>query len=274
MKKTVIAKVAIALFAGILISAFAGCQNVAGGGAALTSFVFEKRLNNWLEEDIVGVIDYAAQTVTVTVPEAAYRAPGETKNKKFKASFTLSPKAKLYKGTKEQKSGELEELFIDDKKYNVVSESGSKITYTVRIKIAYKTPAVAPADAAYAAEIEKFYGTYRGILNFDNNRYKIWIIHDKEYAISYSNPMSSHYINMSWERVSASEWICRTYHRKDFERTDPRSTTTFTVAPNGTVSCKIVVNAMGNAPSDTMQKGPDYIFSPGDGEGFKEPSML
>ena len=238
---------------------------------ALTSFAFKKDNNSWLTKDIVGAIDQASGTVRITVPESTYKYddPSKKGNRKFKASFTISPYAKLYKGTAEQKSGALEDLFIENKEYKVVAEDGSEKTYTVRIKIEYDVPTVAPADAE---TIKKFYGSYPGKLHFDNNYYAICVVCDQEKLISYSQAMSAVYTNMQWTKVSATKWICKTYHKNDFKRKDARNTVTFTVGADGKITCKLVVHAMGDADSNDMGKSADYIWASDDGKGFKAPT--
>lgn len=73
--------------------------------------------------------------------------------------------------------------------------------------------------------------------------------------------------------MSGIEWICRTYRKEDFGRKkkNARNTLTFKLGADGKVTCKLVVNAMENAPSDEMEKGADYIWAPDDGKGFKKP---
>ena len=83
--------------------------------------------------------------------------------------------------------------------------------------------------------------------------------------------MSAVYTNMQWKKVSETEWICKTYSKKDFKREKIRNTLTFKLGADGKVSCKLVVNAMGSAPSNDMEKGADYIWAPDDGKGFKAP---
>ena len=266
--------IAIAICVGCAAVLSSGCNKMTDSKSSekdITSFAFKKADNDFLDADITGVIDQAAKTVSVTVPEAAYKYanPSQKGNRKFKASFTVSPKAKLYKGTVEQKNGITEDLFIYNKEYKVVAEDGSSKTYTVRIKIEYATPAV---DPAYAETIKQFYGTYRGKLHFDNNDYKMWAVFDAEKSISYSNPMSAIYTNMRWEKVSDIEWICRTYHKKDFERKTVSNAATFTIGADGKITCKMVVAPMQNAETtNPLQKGTDYVFAPDDGEGFDTP---
>ena len=238
---------------------------------ALISFAFKKDSNNWLNKDIVGTIDQASGTVHITVPESAYKYDDPLKkgNRKFKASFTVSPHAKLYNGTAEQKSGALEDWFIENKEYKVVAEDGSATTYTVRIKIEYDVPAVDPADAE---TVKQFYGSYPGKLHFDNNYYDICVVCDQEKLISYAQPMSAVYTNMQWEKVSATEWMCKTYSKRDFKRKVVKNTLTFKVGADGKITCKLVVHAMGDAPSNEMEKGADYIWTADDGKGFIAPS--
>lgn len=278
--------VCIALFAGLAIAALSGCKNPAApsGEAKLLSFTFEKRFNPWLDNDIAGVIDEGAKTVTVRVPQNAYRPSPGMPDKKFKPSFTVSPKAALYKGTREQKSGITEDLFIQNRKYRVKAEDGSSTEYALRINIVYDTPSVPSSDAE---TVKQFYGTYRGLLHFDNNEYKIYVVVDGEKVSFYSGPMSSVYINTDWEKDSESNWVCRTYHRGNFERkrtieiagetvVQVKATATFKTV-DGKVTCKLVVDAMkdkdGNiaCSKKDMEKGTAYVFKPGDGEGFSAP---
>ena len=238
---------------------------------SLISFSFKKDNNTWLRADIVGAIDQASNTVSITVPESEYKYddPSKKGNRRFKASFTVSPHAKLYNGTAEQKSGALEDLFIENKEYKVVAEDGSSKTYTVRIKIEYATPTVDPADAEM---VKQFYGTYRGTLHFDNHDYKMWVVFDAEKSISYSQPMSALYTNMRWEKVSENKWICRTYHKKDFERKRASNTATFTIDADKKITCAMIVAPMQNAETTKpLEKGADYTFSPDDGNGFNAP---
>ena len=279
--------ISIAVCIGCAIIMLSGCKNLTDNKStpdkaaqssdnvskssekALTSFAFKKDSNSWLKNDIVGAIDQASGIVRITVPEYAYKYddPSKTGNRKFKASFTVSPKAKLYKGTEEQKSGALEDLFIENKEYKVVAEDGSKKIYTVHIKIEYTASTVTDAEA-----IKKFYGSYSGKLHFDNNYYDICVVYNQEKLISYSQAMSASYTNMQWTKVSETEWMCKTYSKKDFERKTVKNTLTFKVGADGKITCKLVVNAMGNAPSNDMGKGADYIWAPDDGKGFKAPS--
>ena len=273
--------IAIAVCVGCAALLSSGCNkmtdskssdNVAKSSEkALTSFEFKKDSNSWLKNDIVGAIDQASGTVRITVPEYAYKYddPSKKGNRKFKASFTVSPQAKLYNGTEEQKSDALEDLFIENKEYKVVAEDGSTKTYTVRIKIEYALPTVAPADAE---TVMKFYGSYPGKLHFDNNYYDICVVCDQEKLISYSRAMSAVYTNMQWTKVSETEWTCKTYSKKDLKRKTVKNTLTFKVGGDGKITCKLVVNAMGNAPSNEMEKGADYIWAPDDGKGFKAPT--
>ena len=275
-KYTAISIVVCIAVAAILLS---GCDNLAGNKSVekavksseknLTSFVFKQSNNEWLSADIVGTIDEVSHSVRITVPEAAYKQTDPVKKgkKKFKASFTVSPKAKLYKGTEEQKSGALEDLFIENKEYKVVAEDGSKKIYTVHIKIEYTASTVTDAEA-----IKKFYGSYSGKLHFDNNYYDICVVYNQEKLISYSQAMSASYTNMQWTKVSETEWTCKTYSKKDLKRKTVKNTLTFKVGTDGKITCKLVVNAMGNAPSNEMEKGADYIWAPDDGKGFKAPT--
>lgn len=278
-KYTAISIVVCIAVAAILLS---GCDNLTGNKSVekvvksseknLTSFVFKQSNNEWLSADIVGIIDEASHSVRITVPEAAYKQTDPVKKgkKKFKASFTVSPKAKLYKGTAEQQSDVMEELFIKDRAYKVVAEDGSSQIYTVYIKVEYETPAVDPSDAE---TIKKFCGSYFGKLDFDHHFYDICVVYDQEKLSSYSQAMSAVYTNIQWKKVSETEWICRTYRKEDFGRKkeNARNTLTFKLGADGKVTCKLVVNAMENAPSDEMKKGADYIWAPDDGKGFKKP---
>ena len=180
--------IAIAVCVGCAALLSSGCNKMTDSKSSekdLTSFEFKKDTNSWLKNDIVGAIDQASGTVRITVPEYAYKYddPSKKGNRKFKASFTVSPRAKLYNGTEEQKSGALEDSFIENKEYKVVAEDGSAKTYTVRIKIEYALPTVAPADAE---TVKKFYGSYSGKLHFDNNYYDICVVYDQEKLISYA----------------------------------------------------------------------------------------
>ena len=277
----------IAVCVGCAIIMLSGCKNLTDNKStpdkaaqssdnvskssekALTSFAFKKDSNSWLKNDIVGAIDQASGTVRITVPESAYKYddPSKKGNRKFKASFTVSPKAKLYKGTEEQKSGALEDLFIENKEYKVVAEDGSKKIYTVHIKIEYTASTVTDAEA-----IKKFYGSYSGKLHFDNNYYDICVVYNQEKLISYSQAMSASYTNMQWTKVSETEWTCKTYSKKDLKRKTVKNTLTFKVGTDGKITCKLVVNAMGDAPSNEMEKGADYTWAPDDGKGFKGPT--
>ena len=266
--------IAIAICVGCAALLLSGCDKMTDNKSsekALTSFAFKKDINSWLKNDIVGTIDQASGTVRITVPEYAYKYddPSKTGNRKFKASFTVSPHAKLYKGTAEQKSGELEDLFIKNKEYKVVAKDGSEKTYTVCITIEYAMPTVAPADAE---TVKRFYGSYPGKLRFDNNDYAICVVCDQEKVISYSQAMSAVYTNMQWTTGSTTEWICKTYSKDDFKRKNVKNTLTFRVGTDGKITCKLIVNAMGNAPSNDMEKGADYIWAPDDGKGFKAPT--
>ncbi len=285
-----------AVFAGMLLAVLAGCPNNAGpsgnagsadnGGhsgaaGALMSFAFEKSVNPFLAADIIGVIDQTAKTVTVTVPVAAYKnTAGQKGNRKFKASFTLQdPKAKLYKGTKEQISGVTENLFIKNAEFRVVPENGSATTYALRIKIEYATPSI--PDGA-ADTVKQFYGTYgynadekkvTGILYFDNQKYKTVVVCDEEKFISYSL-MGSLYTNMRWEKVSETEWTCKTYHKNDLDQKTPSLTATFKIGPDGKVTCKQVINAMDNAPGNEMPKeNGRYVWAADDGNAFNNPTI-
>ena len=279
--------ISIAVCIGCAIIMLSGCKNLTDNKStpdkaaqssdnvskssekALTSFAFKKDSNSWLKNDIVGAIDQASGIVRITVPESAYKYddPSKTGNRKFKASFTVSPKAKLYKGTEEQKSGALEDLFIENKEYKVVAEDGSKKIYTVHIKIEYTASTVTDAEA-----IKKFYGSYSGKLHFDNNYYDICVVYNQEKLISYSQAMSASYTNMQWTKVSETEWTCKTYSKKDLKRKTVKNTLTFKVGTDGKITCKLVVNAMGDAPSNEMEKGADYIWTADDGKGFIAPS--
>ena len=283
-KQTNIKKLFMLTCSLFLCAVLAACKNntdeeqPTGGGSGLPnitcplmSFGFEKSFNDFLSTDIIGTIDQSAKTVTVTVPVAAYKKPaGQTGNRKFKLSFTLQdPKAKLYKGTKEQKSGETEDWFIKEKEYSVKAEDGSATRYTLHIKIEYETPSIDPADIE---TVKQFFGTYRGILNFDNNKYKTFVVCNEEKFISYSL-MSSLYTNMRWDKVSENEWVCKTYHKNDFKRNTPSVTATFKIGADGKPTCKQVVNAMGDAPTDDMLKGDDYVWAADDGNGFNNPTI-
>ena len=264
-----------------LCAVLAGCKNNADeeNTGPLMSFGFEKSFNDFLSTDIIATIDQSAKTVTVTVPVAAYKKPaGQKGNRKFKLSFTLQdPKAKLYKDGKEQISGETEDLFIKDKEYSVKTENGSATTYTLHIKIEYETPSIDPADVE---TVKQFFGTYgynagekkvTGILYFDSNEYPTVVVCNEEKFISYSL-MSSLYTNMRWDKVSETEWTCKTYHKKDFKRETPSVTATFKIGANGKITCKQVVNAMGDAPGNEMPKeNGSYVWAADDGHGFKKP---
>lgn len=281
-----------AVFMGLVFTALSGCQNSVetgsntaslGGGngspivtpGVLTSFAFKKSVNPFLDTDITGVIDQTAKTVTVTVPVAAYKNPGSKPgDRKFKASFTLSPGARLYKGTREQISGVTEDLFIRDREYRVVAGESST-TYALHIKIL--SPVLPPAEAEV---LKKFYGTYgynanekkvTGILNFDNQKYKTVVVCDEEKFISYSL-MSSQYTNVKWEKVSETEWTCKACHKKDFTQNTPSVTATFKIGADGKVTCKQVINAMGDAPGNEMPKEDgNYVWAADDGNGFSRP---
>ena len=296
-KQTNMKKLFIFMCSIFLCAVLAACKNnadeeqPAGGGSGgsglpnttgpLLSFGFEKSFNDFLDADIIGTIDQSTKTVTVTVPVAAYKKPaGQTGNRKFKLSFTLQdPKAKLYKGGTEQISGETEDLFIKDKEYRVKAEDGSATMYTLHIKIEYETPSIDPADIE---TVKQFFGTYgynavekkvTGILYFDNTTYPTVVVCDAEKFISYSL-MGSLYTNMRWEKVSENEWVCTTYHKKDFKRKDPRVTATFKIGAGGKITCKQVVNAMGDAPGNEMPKEDgSYVWAAGDGTGFNNPTV-
>lgn len=299
-KQTNMKKLFIFMCSIFLCAVLAACKNnadeeqPAGGGSGgsggsglpnttcpLLSFGFEKRFNDFLDADIIGTIDQSTKTVTVTVPVAAYKKPaGQPGNRKFKLSFTLQdPKAKLYKGTKEQISGETEDLFIKDKEYRVKAEDGSATMYTLHIKIEYEIPCIDPADIE---TVKQFFGTYgynavekkvTGILYFDNTTYPTVVVCDAEKFISYSL-MGSLYTNMRWEKVSENEWVCTTYHKKDFKRKDPRVTATFKIGAGGKITCKQVVNAMGDAPGNEMPKEDgSYVWAADDGHGFNNPTV-
>ena len=293
-KQTNIKKLFMLTCSLFLCAVLAACKNntdeeqPTGGGSGLPnttcplmSFGFEKRFNDFLDADIIGTIDQSTKTVTVTVPVAAYKKPaGQTGNRKFKLSFTLQdPKAKLYKGGTEQISGETEDLFIKDKEYRVKAEDGSATMYTLHIKIEYETPSIDPADIE---TVKQFFGTYgynavekkvTGILYFDNTTYPTVVVCDAEKFISYSL-MGSLYTNMRWEKVSENEWVCTTYHKKDFKRKDPRVTATFKIGADGKITCKQVVNAMGDAPGNEMPKEDgSYVWAADDGHGFNNPTV-
>ena len=286
-KQTNMKKLFIFMCSIFLCAVLAACKNnadeeqPAGGGSGgsglpnttcpLLSFGFEKRFNDFLDADIIGTIDQSTKTVTVTVPVAAYKKPaGQTGNRKFKLSFTLQdPKAKLYKGGTEQISGETEDLFIKDKEYRVKAEDGSATMYTLHIKIEYETPSIDPADAE---TLKQFYGSYFGKLDFDHNLYDICVVYDKDKLISYSQAMSARYTNMQWEKKSKTEWVCTAYSKKDFKRKEVKSTVHFKIGSDNKITCKLIVNAMGNAPSNDMPKGADYVWAADDGKGFKEPN--
>lgn len=274
------------VFMGILLAALTSCQNNAGpldnagapdngsglpnASGPLLSFGFEKRFNDFLSADIIGTVDQSTKTITVTVPEAAYKKnDGQKGNRKFKASFKLSSNAKLFNGTKEQKSGELEDWFIKDREYRVKTENGSSTMYKLCIKIAYATPPIDPADAE---TLKQFYGSYFGKLDFDHNLYDICVVYDKDKLISYSQAMSARYTNMQWEKKSETEWVCTAYSKKDFKRKEVKSTVHFKIGSDNKITCKLIVNAMGNAPSNDMPKGADYVWAADDGKGFKEPN--
>lgn len=287
-----------AVFMGLVFTALSGCQNSVGTGSntaslgggngspmvttgALMSFAFEKSVNPFLAADIIGVIDQTAKTVTVTVPVAAYKnTAGQKGNRKFKASFTLQdPKAKLYKGTKEQISGVTENLFIKNAEFRVVPENGSPTTYALRIKIEYEKPSIDPADIE---TVKQFFGTYgynadekkvTGILYFDHTEYPTVVVCDEEKFISHSL-MGSLYTNMRWDKVSENEWVCKTYHKNDLDQKEPSLTATFKIGPDGKVTCKQVINAMGNAPGNEMPKeNGNYVWAADDGNGFKNPTI-
>lgn len=265
--------ICVAVCVSIAATLLGSCNMTGQSAQYLTSFAFTKANNPWLSKDIIGTIDEAFGTVNITVPEEAYQYSDSSKkgHRKFKASFTVRQYAKLYKGTAEQKSGEMQDLFIKNKEYKVVAKDGSSKKYTVRIKIAYATPSVKPADTE---AIKQFYGSYSGKLHFDNNYYDICLVYNQGKLISYSQPMSAMYTNVQWEKKSATEWVCTAYHKNDFKRKEARNTVTFKAGPDGKITCQLVVNAMGNAPSNLMEKdkGGTYLWSSGDGKGFKEPT--
>jgi len=265
-----------------LCAVLAGCKNNADeeNTGPLMSFGFEKSFNDFLHTDIIATIDQSAKTVTVTVPVAAYKNPaGQPGNRKFKLSFTLQdPKAKLYKDGKEQISGETEDLFIKDKEYSVKTEDGSATTYTLHIKIEYEIPCIDPADIE---TVKQFFGTYgynavekkvTGILYFDSNEYPTVVVCNEEKFISYSL-MSSLYKNVKWEKVNETEWTCKACHKTDVTQNTPSVTATFKIGANGKITCKQVVNAMGDAPTDDMPKGDDYVWAADDGNGFSNPTI-
>ena len=185
----------------------------------------------------------------------------------------------MYKDGKEQISGETQDLFIKDKEYRVKAEDGSATMYTLHIKIEYEIPCIDPADIE---TVKQFFGTYgynagekkvTGILYFDNTTYPTVVVCDAEKFISYSL-MGSLYTNMRWEKVSENEWVCKTYHKKDFKRKDPRVTATFKIGADGKITCKQVVNAMGNAPGNEMPKEDgSYVWAADDGHGFNNPTV-
>ena len=142
-----------------------------------------------------------------------------------------------------------------------------KKIYKVHIKIEYTASTVTDAEA-----IKKFYGSYSGKLHFDNNYYDICVVYNQEKLISYSQAMSASYTNMQWTKISETEWTCKTYSKKDLKRKTVKNTLTFKVGADGKITCKLVVNAMGDAPSNEMEKGADYIWAPDDGKGFKAPT--
>ena len=78
--------------------------------------------------------------------------------------------------------------------------------------------------------------------------------------------------NMRWDKVSETEWTCKTYHKKDFKRETPSVTATFKIGANGKITCKQVINAMGDAPGNEMPKeNGSYVWAADDGHGFKKP---
>ena len=270
--------IAIAVCIGCTVVLLGSCNKLTdppqSAEKALTWFAFEQKINDWLTEDIVGTIDHTAKTVTVTVPEAAYQHKHGAPDKKFKPSFTVSPKAKLYYGTRMIKSGITEDLFIADRDYKVVAEDGSSTEYRLQIKIAYDSLLITPADAA--EDVKRLYGTYRGKLHFDNNDYKMVVVCDGEKFISYSTPMSAIYTNMHWEKITETKWKCSTYHKDDFERKENSNIASFEITGDK-ITCKMRVIPMVDKFGKTaetkvpLEKGEGYIFSPGDGNGFKVP---
>lgn len=264
-----------ALFAALLLSVYTGCNNnpnsdgkILSSEKKLTAFNFKTELNALSGPTIVGRIDEDAKTVSVTIPVNEYKT-STSANKKFKPSFTVSPDAKLYIGGKEQKSGITEDLFIYDREYRVVAEDRSSQTYRLHIKIDYNDNSLKPE---LQNEVKKFYGTYEGTLPFEKWPYKMCVVFDKEKSFSFSNPMSAVYSNMRWEKISDTQWKCKTYHKKDFERKNVSNEATFTVKTDGTITCKIIVHPMKSVKSNDMPKVKEnYIFSPEDGNGFAKP---
>jgi len=281
-KQTNMKKLFIFMCSIFLCAVLAGCKNNAdgeqpAGSGTLTSFAFKKSVNPFLDTDIIGTIDQSTKTVTVTVPVAAYKKPaGQTGDRKFKASFTVSQGAKLYKGNREQISDTTENLFIKNLEFRVVV-GGSSTTYTVYTKILL--PALPPADAEV---IKKFYGTYgydagekkvTGILYFDSKEYPTVVVCDEEKFISYSL-MSSLYTNVKWEKVNETEWTCKACHKTDVTQNTPSVTATFKIGAGGKITCKQVVNAMGDAPGNEMPKEDgSYVWAAGDGTGFNKPTV-
>ena len=128
----------------MLLVCFAGCNQLAGGGAVRSSekqiitFAFEKAHNGeaGLTDDVKGTIDQENHTISVEVPSNIDKT-------KLKASFKISDKAKLFVrlpmmggGVKEQESGITPNNFSNIDRgivYTVEAEDGSRQEYTVKV---------------------------------------------------------------------------------------------------------------------------------------------
>ena len=104
--------------------------------------------------ELKGTIDEAKKTITIEVQLPVALAANQVAPAfgNIKADFTLSPKATVKVGDKEQKSGETINNFTKDVVYTVVAEDKSTADYTVKLLLkevpipSYK-PMVIPNDA-------------------------------------------------------------------------------------------------------------------------------
>ncbi len=102
--------------------------------AKLISFDFKASSNPGLSQDVSGVVNESAKTVTVTLPPL-------TSVNSIVATFSISPKSTCKVGTVAQQIGTTANDFTNAVSYVVTAEDGTQQSYTVNVSVTKSTEA-------------------------------------------------------------------------------------------------------------------------------------
>ena len=179
-------------------------------GKKILTFSFRKDINSGLSKDVEGLVGMTSDPSKGLCFIKFPAGTTEATIKSLKPTFIASAKAELSINGMKLESSKTAANFYDlanGTNITVKAENGESATYNVAIEIDLPT--------ASKAEVEKYFGSYYGVLESAYlGKNKVVVVLEEKKVTMYSTAMSMDYVNVEWEKKTDNTYTCTTYKMK------------------------------------------------------------